>query len=278
MESVLERLTIIPVSHVSRDSIYAVRNAFNETNPDVVAVELCSKRFHALMERESRKNKKSKKNNENRNIRNGRKSMKNMKENGKLKKQVENERLGLKFSSIKRIGLKGFLFGMIASFIQNRIGKSLNIEPGSEMLEAVNLALKNNKQIALVDQDIEVTLKKLSKNLTLREKLNFLIDIVKGFFGIGRIKFDIYKIPEEELIKKIIEQIRSRYPGLYKVLIEERNDFIAKKLFNILIKNKNLKVMAVLGAGHKVEIINIIKELEEKLSRNQIEFTYSFSL
>ncbi|MEM2121606.1 MAG: TraB/GumN family protein [Candidatus Woesearchaeota archaeon] len=252
MTSVLERLTIVPVSHVARESIHLVRKTINEENPDIIAVELCRKRLEALMERE--------------------------KERRSKKRKREKEKLKFSISNIRKIGLKGLLFGMIASFIQNRIGKSLQIEPGSEMLEAVNLALKNNKQLVLVDQDIEVTLKKLSKSLTFKEKLNFLIDLVKGIFGIGRINFDLNKVPEEELIDEILVQIKERYPGLYKVLVEERNNFIAKRIFNLLVRNKNSKVVAVLGAGHKKEIINIIKELEKKLLENKIEFSYSFSL
>jgi len=253
MKSVLERLTIIPVSHVSKDSVIAVRKAFNEIKPDIIAVELCSKRFQALMEIGNRKA-------------------------GKLEREGKRKKPLFNFYSIKRVGVKGFLFGIIASFIQKKIGKSLDIEPGSEMIEAVNIALKNNKQLALVDQDIEITLKKISINLTLREKFNFLIDLIKGLFGIGAIKFDINKVPDDELINKILEQTKNRYPSLHKVLVEERNGFIARKIFNLLIKNENSKVMAVLGAGHKKEIIQIIGELEKKLLKNQIEFSYSFSI
>jgi hypothetical protein len=36
--------------------------------------------------------------------------------------------------------------------------------------------------------------------------------------------------------------------------------------------------MSVLCPAPKTDIINIIKELEKKLSRNQIEFGYSFSV
>ncbi|NTV24020.1 MAG: hypothetical protein HGA85_06660, partial [Nanoarchaeota archaeon] len=41
-----------------------------------------------------------------------------------------------------------------------------------------------------------------------------------------------------------------RYPGLYKVLIEDRNRHIAKGLVTLSRDNPNLKILAVVGAGH----------------------------
>ena len=48
------------------------------------------------------------------------------------------------------------------------------------MLTAVKLAKKHKIQLALIDQDIEITLKRLSQEITWREKFNFLADIIKA--------------------------------------------------------------------------------------------------
>jgi pheromone shutdown-related protein TraB len=165
----------------------------------------------------------------------------------------------LKLKDIKSIGLKGFLFALIASWIENQLGKIVKVKPGTEMITAIKLAKKHNKQITLIDQDIKITLKKISKNLTYKEKLNFLIDLLKAPFQ-KKMKIDLTKVPEEKTIKKMTSQLKKRYPTLYKILVAERNIIMAKNLYNILNNNQNKKIMAVVGAGHEKEIINLLKD------------------
>lgn len=43
-------LIIVPTAHVSKASVEKVRRVITETNPDIIAVELCQARFKALME------------------------------------------------------------------------------------------------------------------------------------------------------------------------------------------------------------------------------------
>src|SRR3989344_3779911 len=87
------------------------------------------------------------------------------------------------------------------------------------------------QKILLIDQEISITLRKLFKTLTWREKLRFAGDLFTGLFGIGeKIAFDLRKVPKEELIDTLVEQVRDRYPSFYTVLIEERNIFMAKRL------------------------------------------------
>jgi len=83
---------------------------------------------------------------------------------------------------------------------------------------------------------------------------------VKGFFSKKhRIKIDLRKVPEKELINTILKQVKERYPNFYRVLVEDRNKYMAKKLFKLM-RNYN-KIVAVVGAGHEEEIIEDIKLL-----------------
>jgi len=130
-----------------------------------------------------------------------------------------------------------------------------------KMKKAVELAKKHKMKIALIDQDIEITLKRFSKSLTWKEKGNFVADIFKAMFKKGNaIEFDLTKVPSKKIIKKLVSQVKERYPNVYKVLIEERNQVMAHNLKHIMQENPDKQILAILGAGHEEEIIDMIKQ------------------
>jgi len=217
-----KNLTIIGTSHIAQESIDQVVKAIEETNPSMIALELDPKRFQALLQ--------------------------------KGKKDY--------FYILRRVGIKGFLFSLIGEWAERKLGKIVNVKPGSEMLAAIKLAKKKKIKLALIDQDIEITLRRISKSITWKEKFNFLLDIIKAPFSKRKIKFDLKKVPSKELIETLIKEVKLRYPNFYKVLIEERNFVMAVNLLNIMKYDE--KILAVVGAGHEEEIIEIIKKLEHK--------------
>jgi pheromone shutdown protein TraB len=149
---------------------------------------------------------------------------------------------------------------LIGAWAEKKLGKLVGVAPGSEMKKAVMLARKNKLKIALIDQDIEITLRRFSKALTWKEKWNFIADIVKQIFAGNReIKFDLTKVPDRKIIRKLIDKVKIRYPNIYKVLIEERNEVMAKNLEKIMEEHQGKKILAIIGAGHEEDIIDIIK-------------------
>lgn len=216
-----KNLTVIGTSHIAIESIKEVEKQILKIKPAIIALELDKKRFQSLASRKKRK---------------------------------------LKISDIKKFGLKGWLFNLIGSWIEKKLGKIIGVPPGSEMKKAINLAKKLRSDIALIDQDITITLKKLSKRLTWKEKFHFIADIFKSFFIKGKIKFDLRKVPSEKIIKDLTQKVKKRYPTFYTTLIKERNLFMAKALYNLITKYPNKKIIAIIGAGHTPAIINLIKK------------------
>ena len=215
-----KNLNIIGTSHVAIQSIKEVEQVILDIKPNIVAIELDPKRFQSLIHKKKTK---------------------------------------LRLRDIQKVGFKGFLFNALGAWIENKLGKSVGILPGSEMKKAVETAYKIKADLALIDQDIEITLKKLSQTLTWKEKFRFLIDILKSLFAKNKIKFDLTKVPDEKTIKMLTNQVRKRYPSFYKVLIKDRNFFMAKALYNLMIKDTNKTIVAVVGAGHEKDLISIIK-------------------
>lgn len=229
-------LTLIGSSHIAKESVKEVKETIEREDPAIIAVELDTKRYYGLLEEEQAPKKKS-----------------------------------LSLYNIKRIGFKGFLFAVIASWAMRKLGKYVEIDPGAEMLVAIKLAKKKKRKLVLVDQDIEITLRRFSETLTWKERWQMCKDIYAAVVKQKPfIRFDITKVPSEEIIRKLMREVKKKYPNIYKVLVEERNEIMARRLHRILEENPEKKVVAIVGAGHEEGIIAILKRLkpvtEEKSS------------
>ncbi|MBI2654590.1 TraB/GumN family protein [Candidatus Woesearchaeota archaeon] len=226
-----KNLVFLGTSHIARQSLREVWEYIQKEKPDMLALELDKKRLDALTSKSERK---------------------------------------IDFRSIGKVGLKGFLFSLFGAWAERKLGKLVGVAPGSEMNKAIKLAKKKGIKIALIDQDIETTLRRLSEEITWKEKMNFLADVAKAFFIRKKeIEFDLETVPSKEIIKKLVEKLKERYPNLYKVLIEERNKVIADNIKRLMNSVPDKKILIILGAGHVDEVVERIKE--QKIS-------YSFSL
>jgi pheromone shutdown-related protein TraB len=223
-------LRLIGTSHIARQSLKEIKDAFAEENPDVVAVELDRRRLHALITDQKGK-------------------------------------VGL--GDIARMGVKGYLFAAIGGYVQRKLGSAVGVMPGSEMKLAVQLAAKSKANVALIDRDIEITLQRFSKYLSWKERFRFIADIFKSIFfrkramaefGITDPRMDLSKVPSGELIKKMMEHLRKRYPNIYLVLVKERNKIMANNLYKIMQAQSQAKILAVVGAGHEEEMIEMIRK------------------
>lgn len=225
----MENLKIIGTSHISPHSVKEVKDYIANHKPDIVALELDHRRLHALMDKGPKK--------------------------------------GPDFKDIKRLGVQGFLFAIIGGWLQKKLGGFTGIEPGSEMKTAFVEAKKQNLEIALIDQDIEITLKRFSKELTWKDKFRIMKDIFYGmFFGKKQMKelginFDLENVPEKKMVRILLKIMEKRYPSIYKVMVKERNDVMARNLAMIMKNNPGKKILAVVGAGHEEDIDKIVRKL-----------------
>lgn len=227
-----KNLTLIGTSHISTQSIADVTRVITERQPGIVALELDFKRFQAMM----------------------------------------NPQQKLRLRDIRFLGLKGWLLNLAGAWAEAKMGKIVGVKPGTEMKTAVMLAAKYKSRIALIDQDITITLNKLTKQVTWREKVRFLGDILKAVFlrkG-PEITFDLKKVPSQDTITELINQVKARYPTVYRVLISERDAHMAKALNKLMDTNKDKEIVAVVGAGHEESIIkNIQKVRKSDSSQNK---------
>ena len=239
-------LTIIGTSHIAKQSVVEITDAIYGLKPDIIALELDHRRYHALL--------------------------------NKIKHRI-------RLSDIRRIGIKGFIFALLGQYAQKTLGKYAGLEPGSDMLTAINLAHHRGIKISFIDQDIEITFRRFSQALTWHEKWNFIVDLFRAIFfrkseikKLGIENFDLTKVPEKKLIEKLLKKLKDRYPFVYKVLITERNTVISRNLYHLMQSNQDKHILAVVGAGHVDNLLKLIKKLHSnKADATGSSLSYSFT-
>ena len=59
--------------------------------------------------------------------------------------------------------------------------------------------------------------------------------------------------------------MKKRYPNVYRVLVQERNDVMARNIAVLMKLNPQKKVLAVMGAGHEDEMETLVKHYLKKI-------------
>lgn len=219
-----KEIILVGTAHVSKQSIDLVNKTIEEEKPDLVCVELCGQRYESL-------------------------------ENEK--KWEETEVLKL----VKEGKSQLFLLNLLLSNFQKRMGEKIGVKPGAEMIEALNSAKKNSIPFKLVDRDIKTTLKRAMGMISLREKFKLFFNIFAGLFEANEIdEKSIERLKEKDIISEVMEELGNEFPDMKKILIDERDQYIANKIIN----SEGKKIVAVVGAGHVEGIKNIISNKQIK--------------
>jgi pheromone shutdown-related protein TraB len=224
LEKVNDKIILVGTAHISKESVEEVKKAIKDYKPDVVAVELCKRRHEAITKKDKW-------------------------ENTPVTKLLKSNNAYL------------MLAQTFLSSIQRRLGKEYGVEPGSEMIAAMDVAKENNIDVALVDRDISITLKRAWRKMGFGEKFKLTWEFLKAILGYEEEDaedLDLEKLMDQDVISALMEEFGEIAPSVAEVLIHERDVYIAKK---ILDESKKGKVVAVVGAGH---IKGIKKQLEKK--------------
>ncbi|HOI19012.1 MAG TPA: TraB/GumN family protein [Candidatus Woesearchaeota archaeon] len=207
-------IRIIGTSHIASLSLDQIRNEFYQFSPDVIGVELDLSRAKALFE-------------------------------SSKQKEVST------FQAVRAFGLFGGIFFILGKFLQKKLGNLVGTNPGSEMKLGITLAKERNLPVLLLDRDITITMKRLSKKMRVREIFKIIIDLIFAPFSNKKIKIDLSKVPESDVIEQLITSLKKRYPTIYTVLIEERNIYMSTLIKRFKKENPHKKLLVIVGAGHE---------------------------
>lgn len=202
---------LVGTAHVSKDSVDEVRDLIEELQPDTVCIELCDTRYRSLTD------------------------------------EAQWDKLDI--FEVIREGKTLFLLANLAlGAYQRRLGQKLGVKPGAEMLEAAEAAQRVGAELALVDRDIQITLKRTWANVGFFKKLALLVSIFDSLLsGKGDVDAEeIEKLKQQEQLSSMLEEFAEAMPEVKAPLIDERDLYMVSKAR----ETSGERVVIVVGAGH----------------------------
>lgn len=197
-------------AHVSRKSAEFVSALITEKRPDTVCVELCQPRYNS--------------------IRN-----KNRWREMDLFKVVKEKKAFLLLANL-----------LLASF-QKKIADKFGIKPGEDMITAIMAAENTGAQIHLADREIRITLARVWRAIGLWSKIKMMFQLLVSIVGADDItEEDIERLKQEDVLQVMLSELASSYPVLRKILVDERDRYLAHQIKNAPGKT----IVAIVGAGH----------------------------
>ena len=203
-------LRLLGTAHVATASVEAVKEQIETYQPKIVGVELCKTRHDAL---------------------------------------VEGRRLDKE--GLRRVIKEGkapmVLMQAMLSAEQRRLGLNEGQEPGAELLAAVETAKAAGIEVALVDRDIQVTMRRAWKKMKWRERFRLLFSLFGDDEELEE-DFDLDELlTDSDLLSTMMEDLKEFSQGAGEALIDERDRFIAEKIMQ---SKTEEKMLVVVGAGH----------------------------
>jgi len=222
-----ENLRLLGTAHVATSSVEAVIENIENWKPEIVAVELCESRYKALT------------------------SDRRLDKEGLLK-------------VIKEGKAPMVLLQSLLSAEQRKLGLDEGQQPGAELLAAVKAADEAGLEVELVDRDIQTTLRRAWKNMRIKEKFGLFWALLSDEEPDEELSLN-EMLEDKDLLSSLMEELRDVSPGAGRALIDERDEFIARKISNVRGKGK---VLAVLGAGHLEGVSKLLNsKLEDSKER-----------
>ena len=214
-----ENLRLLGTAHVATASVEAVRENIGSWEPDIVAVELCKSRYSALTQ----------------------------------ERRLDKEGL---LKVIKEGKAPMVLLQSLLAAEQRKLGIDEGQQPGAELLAAVTAAEEAELEVALVDRDIQTTLRRAWNKMGFREKFGLIWALMAEDEDEEELELE-KMLADKDLLTSLMEELREVSPGAGEVLIDERDEYIARKISEV---RGNGKVLAVLGAGHLEGVSKYLNE------------------
>lgn len=206
-------IILLGTAHVSKASALEVAESIQELRPDVVAIELCQGRFDNL-------------NNDN---------------------KYENLDIG---EVIKKGQALFVMANLLLSAYQKKMGDKIGIKPGAEMISAIDEAEKIGATLKLIDRPIDVTLKRVTRQLGFIDKISMLVSVLTYLFSKEEVEevneTTIESLKDSSVILDTINELGIKFPNVKKYLLDERDSYMAYKVNRI----EGEKILVVLGAAH----------------------------
>jgi pheromone shutdown-related protein TraB len=204
---------VVGTAHVSHRSVDEVIEVIATVKPDVVCVELDKGRYDALTKDSAFRD--------------------------------------LDVFKVVREGKTLYLLAHLAlASYQRRIGASLGVKPGAELIAAVDAAKQHGIAYELIDRDIQITLKRTWKNIGLWRRMTLLASLVTGGEEEGEpvTAETVEGLKEPKALSEMLTELGKAVPEVKGPLVDERDLYLTSKMLEA--GRGKRTVVAVVGAAH----------------------------
>lgn len=215
-------LLLIGTAHISKGSVDEVSSYIESFNPDRVCIELDKTRYN------SRKD--------------------------------EASWSSTTITKVLKEG-KGFLLlaNMALASFQKRMGKQTGSKPGEEILSAAELANEKNIPFSFCDREIQTTFKRSWRKSNFWNKLKLLTTLISAAFSNEEVtEAELEELKKADVLETMLNEMASQLPTVKKVLIDERDQFLATSMYLA----PGEKKLGVIGAGHTNGILKHLEALD----------------
>ena len=152
------------------------------------------------------------------------------------------------------------------------------------MLAAIEISKRNKLRLELIDRDIQITLKRAWQEVGYFGKILLISELLTSLIFVESLSSpQIEKMKKKDILDEIFKNLPPKYAKIKKVLLDERDEYLAQKIKNALKKlGKHGKLLAIVGAGHLRGIQNnlknqiLLKELENVRQKSKLMGSIKF--
>ncbi len=155
---------------------------------------------------------------------------------------------------------KGFLLlaNLALTSFQKKVGNSTGIKPGEEMKQAIMKAKELDIPFSFSDRPVQVTLQRAWRMSGFWNKMKLLASLLSSVFSSEKVEAsDVEDMKDRGALDEMMQELSDYLPSVKRVLIDERDQYLATNIFEAPGK----KIAAVVGAGHAKGIIQWIEGL-----------------
>ncbi len=217
-----KEIILIGTAHVSHESVNEVERVIDDISPDTVCIELDKGRYASKTEKKGW-------------------------ENLDIKQVLKQN--------------KGFLLlaNLALSSYQKKLGDKMGVSPGDEIMKAADIATERDIHLELCDREIETTFKRAWRLSNWWNKMKLISSLLTAAFSKEEISDEeIENLKGTNMLQSMLDEMAIELPMIKKVLIDERDQYLATKIY----RSKGQKIVAVVGAGHAPGLIRHMEYLE----------------
>lgn len=211
------QLRLLGTAHVSKASAEAVAAEIADGDYDCVAIELCGGRHRALAD--------------------------------------PTALASLDLYQVIRQGQAPMITATLAlGAFQARIAEQLGTEPGAEMRAAIDGARARGIELALIDRDVGVTLRRIYRNVPWWKRAYLFSGLLASVLAPEEIDADgVERLKQDDLLEATFAQFAARAPAIYEPLVAERDRYMSARIEQLVADGRR-RILVVIGAAHLLGI------------------------